>query len=81
MSSTCGGRVPCGEVRKEGATMLLQGRSEIENSWEEIVSQSDELAGRQVRVVVLSGGPQRGEHEAVRTGYVEWSCACELSAN
>jgi hypothetical protein len=37
--------------------MAVQEPSELEGTWEEILTHSDELAGRRVRVLILAGEP------------------------
>ena len=44
---------------------------ELEGTWEEIVAQSEKLAGRLVRVTVLSDEPLKSAEESFRQGWYE----------
>lgn len=44
---------------------------ELEGTWEEILAQSAKLAGRRVRVTVLSDEPLKSPEESFRQGWYE----------
>lgn len=44
---------------------------ELEGTWEEIVAQSELLAGRRVRVIVLAEEPPQSPEDSFRQGWYE----------